>query len=344
MKLHTFSKFTYSALLSSIFLVTSPQGIGATPSPQKEQGITQSSATQSNSMWTTLSSRFALQDSDRVEVDAQIRWLQKNKTSLYRSLKTAAPYIAYVFNQTQKHGVPAELALLPIVESQFNPQAASPKGATGIWQLMPKTASALGIKVTATYDGRRDIVASTQAALNYLNSLHKMLSQDWLLALAAYNYGPGNIRSALKQIKFASFWNLKKLPKETQNYVPKLLALAAVIKDPAKYNIQLPPTSNNVGLTTVKLGAKVSLQDVAKKSGISTETMRQLNPGYTTMTTDHDTPNTVLLPVDSSQVAEPQSIAVTAAATPSNKHAHLIDAILKEGQWLTRAMTNIPQA
>jgi membrane-bound lytic murein transglycosylase D len=186
-------------------------------------------------------------------------------------------------------------------------------------------------------------VASTQAALKYLNSLHKMLSQDWLLALAAYNYGPGNIRNALKQIKLASFWDLKRLPKETQNYVPKFLALAAIIKDPAKYNIQLPPATNNIRLTPVKVGAKVSLQDVAKSSGISAETMRELNPGYTTMTTDHDTPNTVLLPVDSSQVLEPQSIAVTAAVAPANKHANLFRAILQEGQWLAIRLTNIPQ-
>ncbi len=307
MKSYIFSKLTCSAVLSSLFLVVSPQSLGASaPDSTKKTVVEQTPSSRSSSMWDALGSRFNLHHhNERNEVKAQIQALVKHKNALYASLQKAAPYISYIFEQTQKHGVPAELALLPMIESHFNPNASSNKGAAGIWQLMPKTAAHLGVKVTGGQDGRRDLAASTTAALKYLNSLHQTLSKDWLLAVAAYNYGPTRLRSAAQQ--GTNFWNLKQLPKETQNYLPKFLALVAVIKDPAKYNVQLPPALTGSHQISGVIGTKLSLNDVAISSDISEGT-----GGQTSSEADGNGLNILLLP------AEPDEDINKNALTPTS--------------------------
>lgn len=201
----------------------------------------------SRSIWADMGEQFQLASNfDRPEVIAQIAWLQAHKDDLYVILQSSSPYISYVYEETKKRGLPAELALLPIVESEYDPNAQSNKGAKGVWQLMASTATDLGLKSNHAYDARKDTIATTKVALNYLSNLHQAMQDDWLLAMASYNYGPGNVQNAMQQQKRwysrTSFWNLH-LPKQTQAYVPKVLALAAVIRNPAHYGIKLPPIS-----------------------------------------------------------------------------------------------------
>ena len=156
----------------------------------------------------------------------------------------AEPYLYYILDESIKRGIPSELILLPIVESAYDPFAYSHGRAAGIWQFIPGTARAFGLKQTWWYEGRRDIVASTNAAMDYLESLHKQFDGDWMLALASYNSGAGTVRKAIrknkKRGKPTDFWALD-LPKETRAYVPKLIAIAQIFNEPEKYNISLAP-------------------------------------------------------------------------------------------------------
>src|SRR5262249_50075837 len=141
----------------------------------------------------------------------------------YKILKSAVPYIYYIHKQTQASGLPAELALIPFIESEFNPNDLSNKGALGLWQLMSGTARDLGVKIRSGYDGRRNVITSTNAALAYFKDLGKLFKGNWYLAIAAYNCGEGRVQSSIKRTGHRNFWELP-LPQETKYYVPRLLA------------------------------------------------------------------------------------------------------------------------
>jgi membrane-bound lytic murein transglycosylase D len=314
--------------------------LAKTQSTQTPKGYQQAHMPAEQTLWTSMSSSFSLDhETTRAEVMEQIRRLQKHQASLYKTLESTQHYISYVYHETKKRGLPAELALLPLVESHFNPDAHSKAGATGLWQLMPATATDLGIKDNHAWDGRRDIVASTEAALVYLNYLGLNFRQDWHLALAAYNTGPGRVQSAVakqsKWYKSAKFWDLN-LPQETRNYVPQLLALAAVIKDPARYGIKLPPISNQLHLASVQVGAKVDLKKIAQSTGIDVETMRKLNPGYRHMATTPGAPNTLLVPAE--------KIGLVQQATPSSVPDDSVLSDKSRISKLTRVVANKHQA
>ena len=213
------------------------------------------------------------------QVQAEIRKLLADRGKLYSILKAAAPYIYFIHKQTQKRGLPAEAALIPVIESEFNPDDRSTRGATGLWQLMPGTAHELGIKIRSGYDGRRNVVASTKAALAYLNDLGNNFNGNWYLAFAAYNCGEGAVHSAERRNGSHNFWNLH-LSQETKLYVPKLLAVAAIVKNPKKYGVKLPPVKNEPYFAEVKVNKSMNLAKVAKSSGVSVETLHTLNPDY----------------------------------------------------------------
>jgi membrane-bound lytic murein transglycosylase D len=261
-----------------------------------------SSASKTIGIWSEIGVNLQLVPStaDRPEVLAQIASLQANKEDLYKILKNSAPYISYVYAETQKQGLPAELALLPVIESEGNPNAHSKVGASGLWQFMPQTASELGIKTNQAYDGRKDIVATTHVALAYLMDLHKTFKNDWLLAMAAYNLGAGHLQTAMdhqkKWYRGASFWQLH-LPAETQKYIPKVLALAAIIHDPARYGFTLPTLNNPVQLASVKVHSPAELDAAIRASGASPKTVHRLNPAYRTLATTHGAPNAFLVPI-----------------------------------------------
>jgi len=233
-----------------------------------------------DSIWNSMSHDFRLDHKvETAQVQAEIRKLLAERDKLYSILQAAGPYIYFIHQQTQARGLPAEIALIPVIESEFNPNDHSKKGATGLWQLMRETAHELGVKVKSGYDGRRDVIASTKAALAYFNDLGNSFNGNWYLAIAAYNCGQGRIMSAMKHSGSRSFWNLR-LPHETKLYVPKLLAVAEIVENPEKYNVKLPPINNKPYFTEVKMVKPVNLANVAKSTGINVETLHTLNPDY----------------------------------------------------------------
>lgn len=236
---------------------------------------------QTNSVWDEISRDLKLDhEANSAAVQAEIRKILADQDKLNSILTAAGPYIYFIYQQTQQRGLPAELALIPVIESEFNPDdRSSKKGARGLWQLMPETAHELGLKVKSSYDGRRNVVASTKAALAYFHDLGDEFKGNWDLAIAAYNCGQGRVESAERHTGSHSFWNLP-LPHETKDYVPKLLAVAAIIKNPKKYGVILPQVNNAPYFTTLEVKKPVSLAQVSKTSGISMQTLHALNPDY----------------------------------------------------------------
>jgi membrane-bound lytic murein transglycosylase D len=204
----------------------------------------------------------------------------------------------------EERGLPAELALLPAIESAFDPYSSSPAGAAGIWQFMPVTAEHVGLRQDWWFDGRRDIVAATEAALDYLSELHQRFDGDWLQALGAYNAGRARVNEAIRlnrsRGKPVDFWHLS-LPEETRNYVPKLIALRAIISNPDAHNITLPALANTPHFTVVDTGGRLDLQVAAQLTGTSVEELQRLNPGLIRSTTPPDSPHTLLIPRTSEQ-------------------------------------------
>jgi len=228
-------------------------------------------------IWSNIRSRLALDHSiESARVQAEIRKLMADKQKLYDILRASAPYIYFINRETQTHRLPAELALIPVIESEFNPRDHSNKGADGLWQLMPQTASELGIRVSE----RRNVVSSTHAALAYLTDLKNDFRGDWYLAISAYNAGQGTVKHAIRRAGSRNFWNLNRLPIETKLYLPKLLALAAIIKNPEKYGMRLPPIINKPYFITLTMRSPVNLAKIARTTGMDIKTLHALNPDY----------------------------------------------------------------
>ncbi len=233
-----------------------------------------------NTIWDSISDQFKLDHkTQNAQVQAEIRGLLADHDKLYQILEAAAPYIYFIHQKAQEKGLPGELALIPVIESEFNPNDHSNKGATGLWQLMSATAHELGVNVKSGYDGRRNVVSSTNAALAYFKDLGNDFKGNWYLAIAAYNCGQVRIASAVKKTGSHDFWDLP-LPHETRCYVPKLLAVAAIIANPGKYGVQLPPITNKPYFTQIKVVKPINLAKVATASGIDLETLQILNPDY----------------------------------------------------------------
>jgi membrane-bound lytic murein transglycosylase D len=253
-------------------------------------------------LWDRLSKSFQIQvPTHRPQVQAQIAWFLRHQDYLNRTAKRAAPYMHYIMERIQERNLPAELALLPIIESAYSPMANSAPGASGLWQLMPGTATKFGITQNWWYDGRRDIFASTNAALDYFTYLQNYFDNNWLLALAAYDAGEGTIQEAVRknarQGLSTEFWSLP-LPQETQSYVPRLLALAEIIRNHHAYPINLPPIDDQPYLGQVDVSSQVKLADAAHMAGISFSELKLLNPGYKNWTLDPNGPYKIVLPLD----------------------------------------------
>ena len=275
------SAFLISALLSISLLLPLYDGFHAEDVPLYNQQVSDSFVIQPvESIWSNIGSKLTLDHKvQSVRVQAQIRSLLANKKKLYDILQSAAPYIYFIHQKTQARHLPSEIALIPAIESEFNPNDRSKRGAAGLWQLMPDTAIELGIKVRANYDGRRSVVSSTEAALAYFNDLKNDFHGNWDLAISAYNCGQGKVKSATRRAGSNNFWNLK-LPAETKVYLPKLLAMAEIIKHPTKYGIKLPPVSNKPYFTRLELNKPVNLVKIAKTTGTDLHTLHTLNPDY----------------------------------------------------------------
>lgn len=234
-------------------------------------------------------------------LDAQRNWYLRHPAYMQRVSTRAKPFLYYIVEQLEKENMPLELALLPIVESAFDPFAYSHGRASGMWQFIPDTGKRFGMKQTWWYDGRRDVVASTEGAIKYLKYLHKYFDGDWLHALAAYNSGEGRVKRAIRKNQRAGkptdFWSLT-LPKETRAYVPKLLALADILRNHQTYDFDWPFISNAPVIEIVDVGSQIDLAVAAKMAGLSIKELQALNPGYNRWATDPEGPHRLLLPME----------------------------------------------
>lgn len=261
-------------------------------------------ALQSN-VWPAISTHFVLDDSpDHDVIQQQIKSFLRHPAYINELSSNAKPYLYYVFQETKKRHMPAEIALLPMIESNYTPFGISSTGATGLWQMMPGTASGFGININWWYDGRRDIKASTTAALNYLAYLHNHFN-NWMLAIAAYDSGEGTVEMAIKHNKRlgkpTNYWDLP-LPYETKMYVPKLLALTNIIANASEYHIKLPKIPNRPYFKSVIMHKQIDLAHAAKLSNTPLDTIRTLNPGFRRWATVPHQTYTLLLPLETSDI------------------------------------------
>ncbi len=253
-------------------------------------------------LWNILRHEFKLSHyEDNPLVQQKIEWFMNHQDFLYRSMSRSAPYLYFILQQVKKRHLPAEVMLLPIIESSYNPFAYSYRGAAGIWQMMPGTASDEGLRQNWWYDGRRDIIASTRGALNHLSYLQSFFDGNWLLAIAAYNTGEGNVLAAIRKNinngENTDFWSLP-VAQQTKDYVPQLLALAIIISHPDEYPIQLPPIRNAPYLAQVDAGGQIDLKQAASLAGLSLKQLMQLNPGYSRSAMDPNGPYKLVLPIE----------------------------------------------
>ncbi len=254
---------------------------------------------QQDNVWHRIRQQFTFDVPENDRVIEQRNWYVKHPSYLTRIGKRAEPFLYYIVEELEKNNVPVELALLPIVESAFDPFAYSHGRASGMWQFIPGTGTRFGMKQNWWYDGRRDVIASTEGAIAYMKYLHKFFDGDWLLALAAYNSGEGRVQRAVRKNKRmgkkTDFWSLD-LPKETKAYVPKLLALADIIKRPEQFNLSLYKISNEEVISQVDIESQLDLAKAASLAGLSLTELQRLNPGFNRWSTDPDGPHRLVLP------------------------------------------------
>jgi soluble lytic murein transglycosylase-like protein len=248
-------------------------------------------------------------------VNKQLIRYTQNKNTLYEIIERSRPYLYHIVSGLTQYQLPSELALLPIVESAYQPTAQSPKSAAGLWQFIPSTGADFDLKQTEQYDDRLDITASTQAAMRYLSFLKRHFKGDWLLALAAYNCGLGAVDEAIKKNITAGlstdYWSLD-LPLETQDYVPRLLALSIIFADPARFNLKFPIIRNEPYFIQVRIDKEMDMQYLANKSfseiaelaGLNYEQFNRLNPGYLQVGLNSTEPVTFLMPISNANTLQ----------------------------------------
>ena len=252
-------------------------------------------------VWQRIREGFSLADTeDHPRLQRELDWYARHPDYMQRVAERATPYMYYVIDTIEENNLPSELALLPIVESAFQPFAYSHGRAAGIWQFIPSTGRRFGLEQNWWYDGRRDVHAATQAAVDLLETLNQQFDGDWLLALAAYNSGSGTVKKAIRRNqqrgKPTDFWSLD-LPRETRAYVPKLLALKKLVADPAAYELELQAIPNEPYFARVELNSQIDLALAAEMAEISLDELYRLNPGYNRWATAPDGPHHLLIPL-----------------------------------------------
>ncbi|MDF1644715.1 MAG: LysM peptidoglycan-binding domain-containing protein [Pseudomonadales bacterium] len=259
-----------------------------------------------DNLWVTAQNSFGLDlSSTDTRVDRHYRWYAKHGSYITRVSQRADRYLHHILSELEKRDMPAEIMLLPIVESAYDPFAYSHGRASGMWQFIPSTGKIYGLKQNWWYDGRRDIVASTAAALDYLQMLSRHYKGDWLLALAAYNSGIGTVNRAIRHNKKigkkADFFHLK-LPDETSAYVPKLLALAKLIQEQEFAQQYFVPIPNTPYFEVIDTGSQIDLALASELSSTKIEEIYRLNPGFNRWATDPEGPHRLLVPVEKASV------------------------------------------
>lgn len=257
---------------------------------------------------------FKLDDADEPAVDRELNWYANHPDYLERVWGRAGLYLHYIVGELNQRSMPLELALLPVVESAFEPYAYSRARASGLWQFIPGTGTRYGLKQNWWYDGRRDVVASTRAALDYLQSLHDQFDGDWLLAIAAYNCGAGNVQRAVsrnqRQGRPIDFWHLK-LPTETRAYVPKLLAMRRIVADPATFGLEFSQIPDEPYFVQVATGGQIDMQVASEIAGLPKDELYELNPAFHRFATDPTGPHMLLVPTEYAEGLEQTLLGLT---------------------------------
>ena len=280
-----------------------------TPSPKISEPITTSEASNFEqpeqqlpvtSVWQRI--RLGLKLTDHYihpDVERQLATYRNNQRFFDLVAERASPFLFGIAEEIESRNLPMELALLPMIESTFNPNAYSSERAVGLWQFLGATGSEFGLQQDWWYDGRRDPENSTRAALDYLEQLHAQFEEDWLLALAAYNTGGANLNRALRRNgqESPSFWDLR-LATETRTHIPKLLALSRIIVSPEDYGVTLPDIPNHNPLAEVDVGTQIDLALVAELIELPVGELKSLNPGYLQWATHPQAPQTIAVPLE----------------------------------------------
>lgn len=267
-------------------------------------------------LWIAVARELATVDTRNPAVSKELKWYANNRKCIQTSSTNARPYLYFVVQEIKQRRLPIELALLPILESGFKPEVRSPNGAAGLWQFMQDTGAKLGLKRTKWYDGRRDVTASTGAALDYLQTLNQRFDGDWQLTIAAYNAGWGNLEQAIAtnrtRGKPTDIWSLP-VRAETRQLVARWLALSDIIKQPAQYGVDLEPIPNIPYFATVELTKPTDLRRLAQQARVHEQAFKELNPGFTTW---HSGPTAAAVLVPTAQREHAVQAAATLAPAP----------------------------
>lgn len=257
-------------------------------------------------MWDRIRRGFAMPNLDSDLVRTQEQWYASRPDYIQRMTERSSKYIFHIVEELERRNMPTELALLPYIESAFNPQAVSSARAAGMWQFMPATGTDYDLKQNLFRDDRRDVIASTRAAMDYLQRLYGMFG-DWQLALAAYNWGEGNVSRAIQRNQRAGLptgYTDLNMPAETRNYVPKLQAVKNIVANPDRYGADLPYIANHPYFQTVALRRDIDVTLAAKLADVRIEDFRALNPAAHKPILLASTTNEILLPWDNAAVFE----------------------------------------
>ena len=258
-----------------------------------------------------------------------VQWYKEHPAYLERMQENAEPYLFHIVEELEKHNMPLELALLPAVESNYTPTAESRSGAVGMWQFIHSTGKNYGLDQNPWYDERRHPMASTEAALNYLIALHDMFGGDWELAIAAYNAGEGTVgraRTANEQKDLPTdYWSLD-LPTETEEYLPRLLALASLIKRPRQHGVDLAYIPNRPQLVEVETVRTLDLATAAERSGLDKKEFGKLNAAYLTSVTTSQPKHRILVPAHKADelVAVLDQLPEVSAPPPPLRYADVV--------------------
>ena len=280
--------------------------VQAQPPAPEQPPLEATRPTSDADLWARIRRGYGMSDLQSELVGSQEQWYATRPSYILRMTERSNKYLYHIVEELERRNMPTELALLPFIESAFNPQAVSSAKAAGMWQFMPATGRDYSLKQNIFRDDRRDVLASTRAALDYMQKLYRMFG-DWHLALAAYNWGEGSVQRAInknqKEGLGTSYLDLN-MPNETRNYVPKLQAVKNIVSNPQVFNSSLPEIPNHPYFQSIPLARDLDVALAAKLAEIKLEDFKQLNPSANKPVLFASLTKQILLPWDNAGIFE----------------------------------------